>query len=638
MNIDDNDKSKQTDDLKLDLDSQLSQDFSLDTPDLEPASIPETTVQKSQAVKDLEDMEDLQNQEGQAGGSVSQSGSKSSEPILSAAKAKVKKTKQAPAPSGPRGYRWFFVHFLSLLGLVAWSISSFIQSQPYRWEAVLITLAVIVLTIPTMRTFHVRTRAGLAGLGAALGLAVCSLYDPDTLLLPGVPLAFAWLLILTATWFWLIWAILRNEDMRKNKVALVLSALLLYPLLAPIFALVDGLLVKGLPISDFTLKYINESPEFLTIFLPWFFWPMTILAFLIPPLAAIFLLKDQLSYKKTDPDQYHLGSLWLALAGFVVLIYSIFSINPIAEDYPNMVSSIRNLWPAASQYQETQAAKIAAATQASLPKPKPTTVVAPTTDTAAETASTDTATGETATSETGEPAAGAESEASASPSSEATTPADQTATDASTPETAPPADETLVASDTSASQPLTSDGEATQPDPSVTEFAPTESTEATASQGETTSDANDELTTAQPLPLDTNQQAQSLDAQIHTTPEQLSSDVSADSGDQNDDLMSIMPKTLEVGPTDSRFAPVEDDSSSILVLDPETNEITNETPDDVIQRLTNENTELNNDKVALLEQITNLNAQIAVLKAQNELLNDRMHNSDQVIFNLTTPR
>jgi hypothetical protein len=347
---------------------------------------------------------------------------------------------------------------------------------------------------------------------------------------------------------------------------------------------------------------------------------MTILAFLIPPLAAIFLLKDQLSYKKTDPEQYHLGSLWLALAGFVVLIYSIFSINPIAEDYPNMVSSIRNLWPAASQYQETQAAKIAAATQASLPKPKPAPVVASTTDTAStdtaapETASTDTAAGEAATpavtSETGAPGAEAEN--------------------------APPADETLTAS--AADQPSTSDGEGSQPEPGATEFAPTDSSVAPESQGESPSAANDELTEAQPLPLDTDQQAQSLDTQILAAPEQLASDVSSDAGTQDDELMAIMPKTLEVGPTDSRFAPVEDDSSSIVVLDPETNEITNESQSDQIQRLTNENAELNSDKTALLEHINNLNAQIAVLKAQNELLNDRMRNSDQVIFNLTTPR
>jgi hypothetical protein len=161
-----------------------------------------------------------------------------------------------------------------------------------------------------MKTFHARTRAGLAGLGAALGLAVCSLYNPDALFLPGIPLALIWLLILTVTWIWLIIAILRNEDLRKNKVALILSAILVYPLLAPIFAFLDGFIVNSIPISDFSLKYLNESPQFLTLHLPWFFWPQTFRAFLIPSLAAVFLLKDQLSYKKVLNGQRHLGALW----------------------------------------------------------------------------------------------------------------------------------------------------------------------------------------------------------------------------------------------------------------------------------------------------------------------------------------
>ncbi|MDR2387473.1 MAG: hypothetical protein LBE80_07830, partial [Deltaproteobacteria bacterium] len=294
MNIDDNDKSNLTDDIKFDLDTKLSEDFSLDAPDLEPAPASEIVLQKSQAVKDLEELENSPNLDD----------SKDQAKPDSSAKAKkeaAKKKDQGPTePSGPRGYRWFFVHLLSLLGLLAWTITSFITKLPFRWEAALITLAVIVLTIPTMKSFHVRTRAGLAGLGAALGLAVTALYDPNINFLPGIPLALVWLIILTVTWIWLVVAIIRNQDLRKNKVSLVLSALLLYPLLAPIFAVVDGLLISGMPISEFSLKYLNESPIFLTNLLPWFFWPQTFMAFLIPPLAAVFLLRDQLAYKKSD--------------------------------------------------------------------------------------------------------------------------------------------------------------------------------------------------------------------------------------------------------------------------------------------------------------------------------------------------
>ncbi|MDR1676949.1 MAG: hypothetical protein LBS44_00995, partial [Deltaproteobacteria bacterium] len=347
MTTDDTDKTISfDDDLKIELDSQITQDLSLDAPDLEPASTKDNSPLKSQAVKDLENLDPS-----------AQSDSEVSPPVRP-----IVKDKPAKKDSNePRGYGWFFVHLFSLLGLVAWAVSAFLTSLPYRWEAALIALAVIVLTIPTMKTFHVRTRAGLAALGAAIGLAVCALYNPDTLLLPGVPLAFVWLLILSITWIWLIVSILRHEDLKKNKVALILSAILIYPLLAPIFAIVDGLIINSLPVSDFTLKYLNESPEFLTIYLPWFFWPQTFMAFLIPPLAAVFLLRLQLRNKKQANGKYHLGALWLALAGFVVLIFSLFSLKPISEDYPSLVTSIRDLWPAASQYQLDQAALAAKA-------------------------------------------------------------------------------------------------------------------------------------------------------------------------------------------------------------------------------------------------------------------------------------
>ncbi|MDR2367017.1 MAG: hypothetical protein LBF58_02735 [Deltaproteobacteria bacterium] len=637
MNIDDNDKNNLPDDIKLDLDHELSQDFSLDAPDLEPAPAQEPSPKKSQAVKDLENMEDQRNLDAQAGGGGNPAAPP--EPILSAAKEKVKKAKTASNPGAPRGYRWFFVHLLSLLGLVAWAATSFISSEPYRWEAALIALAVVVLTIPTMKKFHVRTRAGLAGLGAALGLAVCSLYNPDIQLLPGLPLAFVWLLILTVTWVWLIVAILRNENMRKNKVALVLSALLIYPMLAPIFAIVDGIFVQGMPISEFSLKYLSESPEFLTMNLPWFFWPQTFLAFLIPPLAAIFLLKDQLGYRKTDIDRFHLGALWLSLAGFVVLIYSVFSINPIAEDYPDTVKALRNLWPAAAQYQETQVAKLAAANPAPIAKPKP-APAAPAPETPApETPATDAPPAQPGAAPAPD-AAAAEPAADVAPEAAPEPPATDVAeAGPAAPGVTEPAPVAAV-TEPGAPAEATTEVAATEPEAPAAEAAVpvAEPGPATRAPAETTGDiivasatepaVRESQTDSYPEPVAA-PQAAAPEAQVPETPEPT---------DDTDELGLIMPKNLEVGTTDSRFAPERDgDSAAILVLPPD-GDAPETTLSEMVDKLSYENQTLKNDNASLNQELTELRSQIAVLRAQNQLLMERLNYDDQLIINLTTPR
>ncbi|MDR0620945.1 MAG: hypothetical protein LBJ61_03600 [Deltaproteobacteria bacterium] len=649
MNIDDNDKNNLPDDIKLDFDSQLSQDFSLDAPDLEPAPAGEPVTQKSQAVKDLEEMEERQGLGTAGEGEPPKADSSAHEPILSAPKEKVKKTKPAPVvSSAPRGYRWFFVHLLSLVGLVAWAVCSFISSEPYRWEAALIALAVVLLTVPTVRIFHVRTRAGLAGLGAALGLAVCSLYDPNAYLLPGLPMAFVWLIILTIVWVWLVTAIVRNKDLRKNKVALVLPALLLYPLLGPIFAAVDGLFAQAIPISDFSLKYLNESPVFLTSMMPWFFWPMTFMAFLIPPLAAIFLLKDQLSYRKTEPERYHLGALWLSLAGFVVLIYSFFSLAPITEEYPDTVKAVRDLWPAAAQYQETQAAKVAAAERISRPiaKPAPKPAAEPTgpaPETAAEAATEpapDTVP-EAATATEEAPAATPEETTVVASTEGATT--EGATTEGATPEPATePAPESAVepASDP-ASEPVAGES-AAEPatDPAVatgSEDSPSDGGVSLASVSEPSgSDPAVREVQAEAYPESPTAEAGEAGGEA----EPPSGAIGLEGYEDVAEVGPIMPKSLEVGATASRPGQEGlEDSSAIVVVDSEVDDVTaQETLQDQIDSLNEQIDYLNDEKRALNEAITDLRSRNAVLEAQNQILVERLRQNDQIINNLTEPR
>jgi hypothetical protein len=104
-------------------------------------------------------------------------------------------------------------------------------------------------------------------------------------------------------------------------------------------------------------------------------------------------------------------------------------------------------------------------------------------------------------------------------------------------------------------------------------------------------------------------------------------------------LGSIIPRSLEVGSTESRFAPVNDgDSTAILVLSPETDESNLEALKAQIEGLAQDNQELANLNQAQADEINNLKTQILVLQTQNQILQDRLNYNDQIIINLTTPR
>ncbi|MDR1486465.1 MAG: hypothetical protein LBT62_00500 [Deltaproteobacteria bacterium] len=357
--------SQADDELHVDADENFFQkDIVLEFPETDQDAPPQPQPPKSQAIQDLESLDPSE---------LVSVETEDKKPDKAQKKGKKMSDKPMLANSH-RGYQWFFVHLFGLLGLVAWAAGSFLSDLPYRWEAVGIALAVLLLTIPTMKRFHVRTRAGLAGLGAALGLALCALYQPNAQFLPGIPLSIVWVFILTLTWIWLIVAILRNQDFRKNRVSLVLCALLLYPMFAPIVTIFKTLVFAGADVSTFSMDVLNESPLFITSVVPWFFWPQAVLAFLIPPLASIFLLKDQLAaYKTSEPDSKHLGGLWLSLAGFIVLIFSFLTFQPAYSEYPAATAALKNLLPSAAEYQarleENQRAALLAQAPKNVPEP-----------------------------------------------------------------------------------------------------------------------------------------------------------------------------------------------------------------------------------------------------------------------------
>ncbi|MDR1050900.1 MAG: hypothetical protein LBP95_07445 [Deltaproteobacteria bacterium] len=597
------------------LPEDLPQDLSLDAPDLEPSKA-ESGAPKSQALKDLERFEE-------AGGAVPEPEAGRGDPGKPGAK--------KPAQAGvPRGYHWFFVHLLALLGLIVWAAGCFLEGQPYKIEAGLIALIVVLATVPTMRTFHVRTRAGLAGLGAALGLAVSSLYNPDGDFWPGIPLALVWVFVLLVVWVWLVAAVLRHEEMRRNKSSLVLSALLLYPVLAPVWGILVHLTVKGLPLDAFGLRELNHSPEFLTNGLPWFFWPQAFLAFLVPPLAALFLLKDQLATsKKGEKTQRHLGALWLSLAGFVVLVYSLMSFGQAAEDFPRAVGAVRGLLPAASEYHAALSPSLSTAVPSHttpppaihLPKPPRT-----------------------------EPAGGTDADAADLTAPEGAPPADGTSADAAG--AGPASEETLTAEGAAPS-----DG-TTAPEDSTTAAAETAETSETPPPHTVEVTADSSLATAAETAAPETAAAETATAEA-ATPETATAEAGTDEAataeaDAAATFAAAMPgetplpaelfppeetgpvrvTSLEIGHNGNTadFAPsepAEQEVSTLLVHTPEsgppngTYNPRDLTPEERVVALTLENAELK--------------TKILVLEAQHDLLTDRIKHQDMVILNLSTP-
>jgi predicted RNase H-like nuclease (RuvC/YqgF family) len=108
-----------------------------------------------------------------------------------------------------------------------------------------------------------------------------------------------------------------------------------------------------------------------------------------------------------------------------------------------------------------------------------------------------------------------------------------------------------------------------------------------------------------------------------------------------------MPKSLEVGPTASRYALVgpAGDSSAIVVVSTEPGDMADpdlfekiESLTSDIESLTNKIESLTNENRDLNEVIVDLKGRIAVLTAQNQLLAERLRYNDELIINLTGPR
>ncbi|MDR1545989.1 MAG: hypothetical protein LBU12_04620 [Deltaproteobacteria bacterium] len=555
--------------LKVDHSDAFLEDISLEGPDLEPSvadSAPGTP--KSQAVRDLE-------------GHESEAATLSeAPPVLKKARKKTKNP-WLDAPADDSRYPWFFAHAICLIALAAWTLGAYLGDQPLFPWALALTAGAFLLTVPTFKMFHVRTRAGLAGLTAVLGLDLAGLYGPDAQFMPDLPLAVVWAVLLVVVWLWLEIAVWRRPDFRKNRVAPILSILLAYPVAAPAFAF-GKFFAGGQDFSTFTLEALNQSPAFLTNALPWFFWPQTLLAFLVPPLAAVFLLGDQIkSFKAAAPDSRHLGGLWLSLAGVAALIFSFLSLAPHSlEAFPGAAPVLRALWPAAAQNRASLEATVAF-------KPA--------------------------------------NRASASVRQEPSEAAQEIAASATHAETAAPDD---AASSPAAAGPPAAASEAAVSETAISEAAASEATVSTTSPAET----SDASTAQPPTPSSAEAPAPTDLAEPLQSPGLLASanevfaDVpappsshSAPAGEPSDPPLLVTATSLEVG---AGFVPLESQSLLIAEAPPAAEPL--KAPPALFDEL-----------AALTAENNALKQRLAVLETENELLKDRLHFNDQLLLKIT---
>jgi len=240
-------------------------------------------------------------------------------------------------------FRWIFLFVLSLISVTAWTVEAFISKRPYNWEAAGWLGLAIILTIPTMKFLRLPTRGGLAAFFWAGSFFISALYGPDEFLFGNIPAALNWVGLLTLIMLWMGVAIWRKLG-RYRVIDLVLSLALIYAALAPVGALITS--VTSGAALNLSFKTIAASPAFLTGYLPWIFWPMTITVFLILPFCALFSLWDQFSAIRRRGAR-HGGNFFLALAFILLIPYAFLSYDHAVSAFPKQAQVIRSVWPSA---------------------------------------------------------------------------------------------------------------------------------------------------------------------------------------------------------------------------------------------------------------------------------------------------
>ena len=257
-------------------------------------------------------------------------------------------------------FRWYVLLFLAEISVLGWAVEAQFSSRPYLWTAWAVFAGTFLLGLLTFKVLRVPTRAGLAAVGWGVSYLVSAAYGPQDMLYYNVPAALIWSGLLTLIMLWVGVAIWRKIG-RYKIIDIVLSVVLIYAALSPIWSLVDNIMIGAA--LNLRFNVLAASPHFLTDHLPWYLWPMTVTLIFVLPLAALFSLWDQLSALRRRGAR-HGGNIFLALAFISLIPYGFLSFDVAVKEQPNWASELRAVFPFPEAAAHAREAGVAATTSA----------------------------------------------------------------------------------------------------------------------------------------------------------------------------------------------------------------------------------------------------------------------------------
>jgi hypothetical protein len=253
---------------------------------------------------------------------------------------------ETPTKSPVKTLAWLALFSLCLGVMVFWSAFAFVHNEPYFYQGLILTLAIVLVSVPTFRFFSLPHRATLAGIGLALALTLTSLYNPEANLFPGISFPALWAFCLLLAWFAVLWAIWRVFGRDKPGVAIFLTCALVYPFLSSGLTLFHGIVSfwSGAEEPRVTLANLNQSPVQITKIMPTFLWPQAIMAILIPLIAALLAFRTQLTMFLTKKVKVSLAPFFAGLAFLILLVPSYLAFTPLSQGTA-LAKNVRGLYP-----------------------------------------------------------------------------------------------------------------------------------------------------------------------------------------------------------------------------------------------------------------------------------------------------
>lgn len=243
-------------------------------------------------------------------------------------------------------FRWYVLLFLAALSVLAWAVEAQLSERVYNWQAWAILVITVLVGFLPYKFLRIPTRAGLASICWGATYVVSAIYGPASTMYHKLPAALIWSGLLSLIMLWVGVAIWRKIG-RYRVIDIILSLILIYAALSPIWALVDNIMAGAA--LNLSFEVLAASPKFITSHLPWYLWPMSITVAVILPLAALFSLWDQCSALKRRGAR-HGGNIFLALAFLSLIPYGFLSFSQAVEAKPLWAQQLRSVMAAGENY------------------------------------------------------------------------------------------------------------------------------------------------------------------------------------------------------------------------------------------------------------------------------------------------